>query len=148
MTQDVIPSSSVMPSSVLFVCTLNSIRSPIAEGLLKQLIGTQGYVQSCGLEAGELNELMVTIMKEKNIDMSNHSAKTLNDLRDTSFDLVVAFTQDAYSAAQAVFDDSDTNIELWETPDPTAGDLNVRAMMDNYRAVRDSIAVRLTQKFG
>ena len=148
MMQGLKSSSSDIPSSVLFVCTLNSIRSPIAEGLLKHLIGTQGYVQSCGLEAGELNELMVTVMKEKNIDMSNHSAKTLNDLRDTSFDLVVAFTQDAYSAAQAVFDDSDTDIELWATPDPTAGDLNVRAMMDNYRAVRDSISVRLTQKFG
>ena len=148
MTTQPKKTSSITPSSVLFVCTLNSIRSPIAEGLLKQCVGTDSYVQSCGLEAGELNELMVTVMKEKQIDMSGHCAKTLEDLRDTSFDLVVAFTQDAYSAAQAVFDDSDTNIELWETPDPTAGDMNVRVMMDNYRAVRDSISVRLTQKFG
>ncbi len=148
MTTQSEENNATTPSSVLFVCTLNSIRSPIAEGLLKKHVGTGIYVQSCGLEAGELNELMVTVMKEKQIDMSGHCAKTLDDLRDTSFDLVVAFTQDAYSAAQAVFDDSDTNIELWETPDPTAGDLNVRAMMDNYRALRDSISVRLTQKFG
>ncbi|MBL4871554.1 MAG: hypothetical protein JKX72_11435 [Robiginitomaculum sp.] len=139
---------SNIPSSVLFVCTLNSIRSPIAEGLLKQMVGTKSYVQSCGLEAGELNELMVSIMAEKKIDMSSHAAKTLDDLRDTNFDVVIAFTKEAKSAVQAVFDELDTDIEHWPTPDPTAGDLNVRAMMDNYRAVRDTIAMRIQKKFG
>lgn len=134
--------------AVLFVCTLNSIRSPMAEGLMKELIGTDVYVQSCGLEAGELSELMVTVMREKGIDMSGHTSKTLDDLRDTSFDVVIAFTHDAASAVQAVFDDSDTDIETWLTPDPTAGDLNVRAMMDNYRAVRDTISMRIQRKFG
>ncbi len=139
--------TSRSPSSILFVCTLNSIRSPMAEGLLKQILGTKSYVQSCGLEAGELNELMVSIMAEKNIDMSGHTAKVLDDLRDTSFDVVIAFTKEAESAIHAVFDDTDTDIELWPTPDPTAGDLNVRAMLDNYRAVRDTIEMRIRKKF-
>lgn len=139
---------SETPSSVLFVCTLNSIRSPMAEGLLKQTLGTKSYIQSCGLEAGELNELMVSVMTEKGIDMSGHNAKVLDDLRDTSFDVVIAFTKEAESAVHAVFDDTDTDIELWLTPDPTAGDLNVRAMLDNLRAVRDTIAMRLQKKFG
>ncbi len=133
--------------SVLFVCTLNSIRSPMAEGLLKHKMASGIYVQSCGLEAGDLNDLMVAVMVEKNIDMSGHNAQALGDLGDTSFDLVIAFTQGAEGAVRAVFDDSASEIELWETPDPTIGAMDVRAMMNNYRAVRDSIAVRLEQKF-
>lgn len=142
------PENSKKPSAVLFVCTLNSIRSPIAEGLMKQFVGTDVYVQSCGLGTSELNELMVTIMREKGIDMSGHISKSLDDLRDTSFDVVIAFTNDAAHAVQAVFDDSDTDIETWLIPDPTAGDLNVRAMMDNYRSVREAILLRIKRKFG
>jgi len=134
--------------SVLFVCTLNSIRSPMAEGLMKQRYGSDIYIQSCGLEAGELNDLMVAVMKEKSIDMSSHNSRTLEELSDTSFDVAIAFTEDVADALKAVFDDSDTDIELWPAPDPTAGAMDVRAMMNNYRAVRDSIEGRIVRKFG
>ena len=136
------------PSSILFVCFLNSIRSPIAEGLSKKLYGSDIYVQSCGLQTGELDDLMVAIMREKGIDMSKHTAKTLNELADTSFDLVIAFTQDAAKAAEAAFSGQDTEIETWPTPDPTHGVLDVRAMMNNYRSVRDFIETRLVKRLG
>ena len=139
---------STEPKSVLFVCTLNSIRSPMAEGLMKQRYSSEIYIQSCGLEAGELNDLMVAVMKEKGIDMSSHSSRTLEELSDTSFDVAIAFTEDVAGALKAVFDDSDTDIELWPTPDPTAGAMDVRAMMNNYRAVRDYIESRIVRKFG
>jgi len=136
-----------MPASILFVCTLNSIRSPMAEGLMKQKFGSDIYVQSCGLEAGELSSLMVAVMGEKNIDMTGHKAKTVSEIADTSFDVVIAFTQDVDAAIRAVFDDSDTQIECWPTPDPTQGAMDVRAMMDNFRAVRDVIEMRIDKKF-
>ncbi len=136
------------PASVLFVCTLNAIRSPMAEGLMKQKFGTDIYVQSCGLEAGELSNLMVAVMGEKNMDMSGHKAKTLSEIADTSFDVVIAFTREVEAAVRAVFDDSDTRIECWPTPDPTQGAMDVRAMMDNFRAVRDVIEMRIDKQFG
>jgi len=136
-----------LPASVLFVCTLNSIRSPMAEGLMKQKFGADIYVQSCGLEAGELSSLMVAVMGEKNIDMADHKAKTLSEIADTSFDMVIAFTQDVEAAVRAMFDDSDTRVECWPTPDPTQGAMDVRAMMDNFRAVRDVIDMRIEKKF-
>ena len=68
------------PSSVLFVCFLNSIRSPMAEGLCKNLYGADIYVQSCGLQTGELDDLMVAVMREKSIDLSTHQAQKLSDL--------------------------------------------------------------------
>ena len=137
-----------MPASVLFVCTLNSIRSPMAEGLMKHRYGSDIYIQSCGLEAGELNDLMVAVMSEKGIDMSAHKSRTLEELSDTSYDIAIAFTDDVANALSAVFDDSDTDIELWPTPDPTSGAMDVRAMMNNFRSVRDMIENKIVRKFG
>lgn len=139
--------SSSPPSSILFVCYLNSIRSPIAEGLMKKRFGDKTYVQSCGLATGELDDLMVAIMREKGIDMSAHESKTLEDIGDTNFDIVIAFTDPAGEAAMAAFADTDTEVEVWPTPDPTQGRLDVRAIMDNYRSVRDYLDNRLQRRF-
>ena len=136
-----------LPSSILFICYLNSIRSPMAEGLMKALVGEQLYVQSCGISKGELDSLMVAVMKEKNIDMSGHEAKSLKDLQDGSFDMIIAFTDDAGAAAKAAFEGQDVTIETWPTPDPTSGQLDVRSMMNNYRSVRDNIEAQLKRYF-
>lgn len=114
---------------------------------MKKRFGQKTYVQSCGLASGELDDLMVAIMKEKGIDMSEHHAKTLKEVGDTSFDIVIAFTQEAGDTAKAIFADTDTEIEVWPTPDPTAGMLDVRAIMNNYRSVRDYIDNRLARRF-
>jgi len=132
---------------VLFVCFLNSIRSPMAEGLTRQLY--QSFeVTSCGLEAGGLDDLMVAVMREKGIDMSGHAAQTLESLADETYDVIIAFTDTAGEAARAVFGGTETEILIWPTPDPTAGMLDVRAMMNNYRSVRDYIEGRLKKRFG
>lgn len=139
---------SDLPNSVLFVCYLNSIRSPMAEGLMKKRFGRSLYVQSAGLASGEIDDLMVAVMDEKSIDMSAHTSRTLSDLGDTNYDIVIAFTEPAAEAARAMFDGTDTVVETWLVPDPTAGSLDVRAMMNNYRAIRDFIDNRLQRRFG
>ncbi|MCF6275220.1 MAG: hypothetical protein L3J05_05605 [Robiginitomaculum sp.] len=116
--------------------------------MMKDRYGSDVYVQSCGLEAGELSDLMVAVMREKGMDLSAHKSKTLAEIADTSFDVVIAFNTDAEAAVRAVFDDSDTKIDCWPTPDPTQGAMDVRAMMDNFRAVRDVIEMRIDKKFG
>ena len=136
-----------LPKSVLFVCYLNSIRSPMAEGIMRKLYPNV-QSRSCGMASGELDDLMVAVMREKNIDMSQHSAQTLGDVSDYPFDIVIAFTDAAGSAAEAAFYDSATVVERWPIPDPTHGSLDVRAMMNNYRAIRDNIEARLKRRFG
>lgn len=136
-----------LPSAILFVCYLNSIRSPMAEGLMKKRYGKRLYVQSAGMASAELDDMMVAVMAEKGIDMSGHNARTLAELGDTSFDHVIAFTEAAGEAARAIFDGTDTPIEVWAIPDPTTGSLDVRALMNNYRAVRDYIDNRLARHF-
>jgi len=133
--------------SVLFICYLNSIRSPMAEGLLKKLAGDTIFVQSCGTSKGETDQLMVAVMKERGIDMTDHEPKSLEDISDRSFDVVIAFTDDAGDAAKAAFEGQDTLVEIWPTPDPTAGSLDVRAMMNNYRAIGTMLERRLKERF-
>lgn len=138
---------SKLPSSVLFICYLNSIRSPMAEGLMKKLAGDNVFVQSCGLATGDLDEMMVSVMAEVGVDMSGHVATALVDLQDGFYDIVIAFTPDAAKSAEVAFKDTDTVIEMWPLPDPTAGSLDVRAMMNNYRAMRTNIEQRLKRRF-
>jgi len=139
--------NAAKPESILFVCYLNSIRSPMAEGLMKFHFADFGNIQSCGLASGELDDLMVAVMAEKNIDMSAHVAQTLGDVADTHFDLVIAFTESAGAAAEAAFLGTDTVVETWPLPDPTAGSLDVRAIMNNYRSIRDNLEARLKRRF-
>lgn len=138
---------SSRPGSVLFMCYMNSIRSPMAEGLMKARYGAEIYVQSCGLAAGELDSLMVAVMSEKCIDMSAHMSRTLDELTETNYDVVITFTPEAGEAARTFFTGRDAKIEVWPTPDPTQGSLDVRSMMNNYRAVRDTIDERLERRF-
>lgn len=145
---DINPAATPLPSSVLFLCFLNSIRSPMAEGLMKKHYGKSVYVQSCGISKGELDDLMVAVMREVGVDKSGHTARSLSDIEDKSYDTVIAFTEDAGETARAAFEDDDTEIIVWPTPDPTSGELDVRAMMNNYRSVRNFIENRLLAKFG
>ena len=118
------------PSSVLFVCYLNSIRSPMAEGLMRKLF-PETDSHSCGMASGDLDDLMVAVMREKGVDMSEHEAQTLGDVAEQDFGLVIAFTEAAGGAAKAAFEDTDTPIEVWPLPDPSQGSLDVRAIMNN-----------------
>ena len=102
---------------------------------------------SCGMASGDLDDLMVAVMREKGVDMSEHEAQTLGDVAEQDFGLVIAFTEAAGEAAKAVFEDSGIRIEVWPLPDPSQGSLDVRAIMNNYRAIRDNIETRLKRAF-
>ena len=66
---------SDLPSAVLFACTMNSIRSPIAEGILKFLHGHEIYVDSVGVYTSQVDEFAVSVMDEIGIDLSRHKGK-------------------------------------------------------------------------
>ncbi len=132
---------------VLFICRLNSVRSPMAEGLLRKRLGNAAVVKSCGLTPDDPNDFMISIMNEVGIDMSNHQPVALADLKDENFDRIIAFTQDAKDGADAVFANNVPAIELWAVPNPGEGSLDVRALLNNYRAIRSNIDARLGREF-
>ncbi len=132
---------------VLFICQLNSVRSPMAEGLLRKQMGSKVYVRSCGLTPEEPNDFMISIMREVGIDMSEHQPLALNDIAHEDFDRIIAFTMNAKAGADAVLGGSGPDVELWAVPNPGEGSLDVRALLNNYRAIRANIDARLAREF-
>src|SRR5207302_1095528 len=70
------PARTARPQAVLFACGLNSVRSPMAAGLFKQLFGRMAYVGSAGVRKGELDPFAVTAMDEIGLDISRHKPMT------------------------------------------------------------------------
>ena len=93
--------SKKLPESVLFACTMNTVRSAIAEGILKHFHGDKIFVDSAGLTAGDKNGYMIEVMAEIGIDLSKHSSKTISSLQDTSFDLIITFRRSELSACHS-----------------------------------------------
>ena len=83
------PNGEDLPDAVLFSCTHNAIRSPMAAALMRHLFGTHVYVESCGVRAGVLDPLAVEVMDEIGIDLSHLHPKSFETLADTSFDLII-----------------------------------------------------------
>jgi protein-tyrosine-phosphatase len=145
-----------LPDAVLFACNLNRVRSPMAEALLKRLIGDRLFVDSCGLrsplpaEAGEpeVDPLALEVMREIGCDLANHRAKTFDDLEDDSFDLVISLTPEAQHRAVEMARGRASHIEYWPIFDPTLTEGSREARLEAYRQVRDTLAARIAGRFG
>lgn len=128
-----------LPSSVLFACTHNAIRSPMAEGLLKRFHGDQIYVDSVGVHQGELDHFMVDVMAEVGVDMSGHEPKTFDDLEDTSFDLIISLSPHAQHKAVDLTRHNACDLVYWKVFDPSLATGNREARLAVYREVRDDL---------
>lgn len=134
--------------SILFICQMNMVRSPMAEGLARKLYPSTIEAQSCGLAQGDADQLVEAVMKEVGVDMSQHTPKVLHNFDPSSFDTVIAFTPSAHEAAKAYFGESSAEIIHWPLPSPEEGSLDIRGIMNNYRSLRDVIKTRLIANFG
>jgi protein-tyrosine-phosphatase len=138
------------PQAVLFACALNSVRSPMAAALLRQMLGTSLYVASAGVRKDEVDPFAVAVMEEVGIDISRHRPMTfeeLEDLEGLSFDLIVTLSPEAHHQALALTHRIAAEVEYWPTVDPTAVEGNRAQRLDAYRAVRDQLMERLRARF-
>lgn len=138
---------SGLPGSVLFCCTYNSIRSPMAEGLLKQLHGTRIFVDSVGVRAGEIDGFAIAAMDELGIDLTRHRTKTFDDLEDTSFDLIISLSPEAQHKAVDMVRTMSCEVEFWHTLDPSIYEGNRDERLEAYRQVRDGLMNRIRARF-
>jgi protein-tyrosine-phosphatase len=136
-----------LPSSVLFACTLNSIRSPMAEALLKHLHGQRIYVDSVGVREADIDPFAVVVMDEMGIDISRHRPKSFDRLEDTSFDLVVSLSPEAQHSAVELTRTMACEVEFWPVLDPTAVEGSREEMLNAYRHVRDHLWRRIRERF-
>ncbi len=131
------------PQSVLFACSQNAVRSPMAEALARQLFGREIYFASAGVRAGELDGFAIAAMDELGIDMCKHKPHTFEDLEDASFDLIISLSPEAHHRALEFTRSLAVEVIYWPTIDPTAVQGTRETMLDAYRSVRDGLQKRI-----
>jgi protein-tyrosine-phosphatase len=136
-----------LPGSVLFACSQNSIRSPMAEALLKHYHGKRVFVDSAGLRSSPVDPFAVAVMAELGIDLAKHRSKTFDDLLDSSFDLVITLSPEAHHRAMEMTRTMACDVEYWPTFDPSVADGSREAVLDAYRSVRDEILAKIKTRF-
>lgn len=141
------PNGEELPGAVLFACTLNSVRSPMAAAIMRHLFGRSIYVDSVGARRGELDPLAVDVMDEIGIEIGKHRPKSFDEFEDTSFDLVITLSPEAHHKAMELTRTSAAVIEYWPTMDPTAVEGSRDQRLAAYRNVRDELERRIQARF-
>jgi len=136
-----------LPGAVLFACNRNAVRSPIAASILKHLAGARIYVDSAGVRAGAPDPFAAAVMEEFGIDLSRHKPKSLEELPDTSFDLIVSLSPQAHHKALQLVQGFAVDVEYWPTQDPSLTEGSREQIMDAYRSLRDGLFRKIKQRF-
>ncbi len=136
-----------LPSAVLFTCTMNAIRSPMAESILKFLHGHRIYVDSIGVRGGEIDGFAIAAMDEIGIDLARHKYKTFDDMEDTSYDLIITLSPEAQHKAMELTRVMACEVDFWNTFDPSIVEGSREARLDAYRQVRDQLMERIKGRF-
>lgn len=143
-----------LPQSVLFCCDHNSVRSPMAEGIMKMLYGTACYIQSAGVKGDmEIDGFAITVCDELGVELSRHRTRSFDEMENWgddlgSFDLVVALSPASQRRAQELTRVHHIDVEYWPILDPTGLGEGREARLASYRQTRDQILERLKGRWG
>jgi len=129
---------------VLFLCTHNSARSQMAEGLLRHLAGDRFDAYSAGTEATRVRPLAIQVMAELGIDISGQESKTLDRYMGEPFDAVITVCDQANEACP-VFLGAKERLH-WSFSDPSTVAGTDEEQLAVYRAVRDAIRARIERE--
>lgn len=132
--------------SVLFVCAMNTVRSPMAEAVARHYFGKSIYVQSAGVRKGEADGFTEAVLAEIGIDASRHKPRTLRELEEwegLNFDLIISLSPEAHHAALELTRTIAAEVEYWPTPDATLVQGTRDQVLDAYRDVRDGLMYRI-----
>ena len=131
------------PGAILFSCSFNAVRSPMAEGLTRLFFGREIYVASAGVREGEPDGFAAAVMDEIGVDIAKHKPHTFEDLADSSFDLIVTLSPEAHHKALEFTRTLACDVLYWPTIDPTAVEGSRERRLEAYREVRDTLAKRI-----
>lgn len=142
--------SAERPGAVLFACSLNSVRSPMAEAIARYVMGRNVYVQSAGVRKDELDPFAVAVMEEIGLDIHKHRPRDFEELEDLegfNFDLIITLSPEAHHKALEFTRTMHVDVEYWPTVDPTVEQGSREQRLDAYRAVRDGLMRRIRARF-
>ena len=143
-----------LPQSVLFCCDHNAVRSPMAEGIMKQFYGMDTYVQSVGVKNDlEIDGFSIAVCQELNVELSRHRSRSFDEMEEwgedlSSFDLVVALSPASQRRALELTRFYHIEVEYWPILDPTGLGDSREAKLVSYRQARDQIIERLLTHWG
>ncbi|HEX4158562.1 MAG TPA: hypothetical protein VHY79_08805 [Rhizomicrobium sp.] len=141
------PNGEELPGAVLFACTLNAVRSPMAAALMHHLYGRFVFIDSVGVRSGEPDPFAAEAMDEIGIAIGGHKPKRFEDLEDASFDLIVTLSPEAHHKAMELTRIMAVDVEYWPTFDATAVEGSRAQRLDAYRSVRDELQHHIEQRF-
>lgn len=135
--------------NILFACSLNAVRSPMAEGILRYLVGSRLNVRSAGVRAGDVDHYAADVLAEIGIDISKHRPAELSSIEDEPIDLIISLSPEAHHKALEMTRTAPIDVEYWPTLDATAlpDDANDEQIMESYRKVRDQLFRRIKMRF-
>lgn len=136
-----------LPGSVLFLCGMNSIRSPMAEVLARRLLPPGVFVASAGLRAGERDPFVDAVLAEDGLTLGDRQPQSVEDLADTNFDLIVTLAPEAHHRALEMTRTMAVEVEYWPTFDPTIVSGTREQIMAAYRDVRQRLAAAIEARF-
>ena len=136
-----------LPRSILFLCGQNAIRSPMAELLARRTLPTSTFVASAGVRAGERDPFVDAVLAEMDLSLGNRHPRSLDELEDDYFDLIVTLAPEAHHRALEMTRSMAVEVEYWPTADPTTVAGTREQILGAYRDVRDRLAKRIAERF-
>ena len=143
-----------LPQSILFCCDHNTVRSPMAEGIMKKLYGTGTYVQSVGvINDLEIDGFSIAVCDEIGVELSRHKSRSFDEMERwgddlSSFDLIVALSPASQRRALELTRLFHLTVEYWPILDPTGIGETREMKLVSYRQTRDQILNKLREKWG
>ncbi len=123
------------------------MRSPVAEVLAKKLLPPTVFVASAGVRAGDPDPFVEAVLAEEGLSLGDRAPRTLEELEDDYFDLIVTLAPEAHHAALELTRSMAIDVEYWPTLDPTAATGTRDQIMMGYRDMRDRLKARIRARF-
>ena len=130
-------------SSLLFVCGMNAIRSPMAEVIARALLPASVYIASAGVRGGQRDPFVDQVLAEKGLSLGDRKPQRFEDMADDYFDLIVTMAPEAHHVALDATGTDSVEVEFWPMPDPSVATGSRDQILDAYRDVCRRIEERI-----
>ncbi len=135
------------PRSILFLCGMNSIRSPMAESIARSLLPRDQFVTSAGVHKGEPDPFVAAILSEHGLNPPERTPHTLDELEDDYFELIITLAPEAHHRALELTRSHPVEVEYWPLQDPSLATGTRDQILDAYRQVRNTLESKIRDRF-
>jgi protein-tyrosine-phosphatase len=136
-----------LPRSILFMCRMNAVRSPMAESIARAMLPVGTFVASAGIRHGARDPFVDATLIDSGLPPPSHEPRTVDDIEDAYFDLIVTLAPEAHHAALEWTRSMAVDVEYWPMPDPTIAMGTRDQIMAAYRDLCDRLRARIALRF-